>query len=212
MLIVEVGTRIERVEILGPAIKGVQGRLFHPARCDCGKEWNARRDSLQAGLILSCGCLGLERRTKANVRHGMRPRGKSPPEYNSWADMRQRCGNKNSVAYAWYGARGIKVCERWDKSFAAFYEDMGPRPSGLTLERIDNQGNYEPGNCKWATRTEQMQNTRYVRIVEVDGVKMAASAAAALIGVKRNQIYGRVRDHRCSYQQAVDHFRAILGT
>jgi hypothetical protein len=85
-------------------------------------------------------------------------------EYRSWVQMKQRCYNPNSYSYKNYGGRGIKVCDRWFNSFSSFIEDMGSRPKGLSLERKDNDGNYEPNNCKWATKNEQLKNRRtYVR-------------------------------------------------
>jgi hypothetical protein len=84
-------------------------------------------------------------------------------EYIAWQNMKQRCYNKYRPGYEWYGARGIIVCDRWKNSFQFFLEDMGPKPFGLTLERNDNDGNYEPNNCKWATQSEQRDNRRCVR-------------------------------------------------
>jgi len=93
-------------------------------------------------------------------RHGHRPKyGKTSPTYNSWRDMKRRCHNPNRKAYKNYGGRGIKVCDRW-MDFVNFLEDMGECPEGLTLDRINNDGNYEPGNCRWATRKQQVQNRR----------------------------------------------------
>jgi hypothetical protein len=100
--------------------------------------------------------------------------GKRTAEYRAWSAMKTRCCNKNDKNYPNYGGRGIKVCDRWLHSFDNFMDDMGLRPKGLTLERIDNNGNYEPGNVKWATKCEQTHNRRTGwRISEEGGVRMS---------------------------------------
>lgn len=94
--------------------------------------------------------------TKINNNHSMR----EMPEYRSWQNMKNRCLNKNAQDFGYYQARGITICDRWRNSFMAFYEDMGPRPKGLSLDRIDNNRGYEPGNCRWATVSVQRINRR----------------------------------------------------
>lgn len=114
------------------------------------------------------------------------------PEYISWASMRQRCNDQNHRWYKRYGGRGIRVCDRWS-SFAAFLADMGARPSGCRLERIDNDGNYEPGNCRWASHLEQMRNTSCNVRVSVGGEEMIAADWAEAKGMKRGTLGYRLR-------------------
>jgi hypothetical protein len=130
--------------------------------CDCGRECSLCGVRLRAGEPVSCGCKTSALMVAAKTKHGhSRTNGEWSITYKSWAAMRRRCGDSPSNDKArWYRDRGITVCERWD-SYAAFLEDMGERPSPKhSIDRIDVNGNYEPGNCRWATWDIQMQNRR----------------------------------------------------
>jgi hypothetical protein len=123
--------------------------------------------------------------------------------------MKQRCFNANHTAYASYGGRGITVCDRWVKSFAAFYQDMGERPDGLTLERINNDGPYELNNCRWASRQEQMLNRRNVREVTIEGEKYKAHILSQLSGLKTDTIIERAQQG-LTLEQVLDPSRRIF--
>lgn len=131
-------------------------------RCDCGETIITRLDALLSGATQSCRCLQIENTVKANLTHGDARKGLLTTEYKCWIAMMQRCYNPNCSSFKYYGARGIKVCKRWHK-FENFLADMGRRPQGLTIERMNNDGPYAKWNCKWATHTEQMNNTRRTR-------------------------------------------------
>lgn len=151
-----IGERYGRFTVL--AVDYSLGSRRWKCRCDCGEIRVLETGNIRSGNSRSCGCLNLElvtERGRNNKKHGYR----NKPIYHIWVSMRQRCQNPNAQAWRNYGGRGITVCKRWQK-FENFFADMGDQPKGLDLDRINNDGNYEPSNCRWATRSQNIKNSR----------------------------------------------------
>lgn len=123
--------------------------------------------------------------------------------YNSWCQMKTRCYNKNNHNYPYYGGRGIIVCDRWLNSFENFIADMGEPPQGTTLDRIDNDGNYEPSNCRWATPTEQSSNRRSNKVVFLNGKNMTLKQAAIMQGLKYKTVWQRINGYGWTVERAL---------
>jgi hypothetical protein len=158
------GQRFGRLIVCCRVGGSVSGSAIWRCRCDCGRERKIVSGSLRSGVSQSCGCLQRETaraRAADAIKHGAARRNARTPEYSAWSDMLRRCSPQAKGKLAtYYYARGIRVCDRWSESFEAFLADMGPRPPRLTLERINNDGDYEPANCCWATRFDQIHNRR----------------------------------------------------
>lgn len=178
-----------KVEREAPRRGSKRDRRWH-CRCQCGKVTSVRQDVLLGGGSLSCGCLLLESR----ITHGATRHHRKTAEYELWRNMRQRCHNPRADRFPWYGARGIRVCAAWRKSFSRFLSDVGLRPSPQhSLDRIDNHGHYAPGNVRWVLRAQQASNKRNnVRLVW-QGVDQTVSEWARDLGVPVARLCARVR-------------------
>ena len=159
------------------ATSAAQGqRIKWLCKCDCGGQKSVTSAALGRGETESCGCLNRESTARLRATHRMT----KTPEHNTWRGMISRCEDKNSSAFQKYGARGITVDPEWRQSFEKFLEDMGPRPHGTTLDRIDNNGPYAAWNCRWATITQQAENRRTSKIIEWNGEKMMLKDVAII--------------------------------
>jgi hypothetical protein len=158
------GERFGRLTVINLAGTKNGKRVWH-CRCDCGREIITTGSNLRTGNSQSCGCFHREwavERGRNSKTHGHWINGKASPTYRSWLAMRGRCTHPATNGFEFYGGRGIKVCPRWER-FENFLADMGERPPGHSLDRINGNGNYEPTNCRWATSIEQRHNQQRMK-------------------------------------------------
>src|SRR4051812_1219565 len=187
------GERFGRLVVTERVANAASGNAQVSCRCDCGREKIVRVSHLTSGAVVSCGCVRAETSLK-NVpppTHGHCAGAKPSDTYASWAAMIDRCRRPSHSAYANYGGRGIRVCARWE-AFENFLADMGERPPAGTIERRDTNGNYEPSNCRWATRKEQGRNRRTNRLLTVGGATKCIAAWSEETGINRTTIRQRL--------------------
>lgn len=170
-------------------------RTFALCRCDCGTEkwYLASNLGLGFGRTRSCGCWREQIRSESHIKHNRT----YTTEYNVWCGIKARCENSNHPRYNDYGRRGIKVCDRWRDSFENFLADMGERPSkDYSIDRIDNDGDYTPDNCRWATRVEQGANMRSNIELTYNGETHNIAEWARILGVTYHTIHKRYNRHK----------------
>lgn len=161
--------------------------------CDCGNTTIVRHNCLKFNRPQSCGCVRDEKMKKTATKHGFcQTDNVRNRAYSIWVGMRERCRNPRNVSFSNYGGRGITVCDRW-KEFINFISDMGNPPPDTSIDRINNDGNYEPDNCRWATRQEQGNNTRSNRLITLNGVTQNITQWAAAIGHTTHTITRRLK-------------------
>lgn len=194
-----VGERFGRLVVLNESGRTKYGAVIWSCICDCGTVTQATTDKLRKKRTNSCGCLMREQRLK-NVRlhhqkiktHGL-GHGNYSPTYKSWLSMRDRA--KHYTTNGRYKALGITICQHWDK-FEHFLSDMGERPEGTSLDRIDPLGNYEPSNCRWATDKQQNRNKTSTSYIDVKGKKVLSVDFAESHGLSKNQVYAYLKVKR----------------
>ena len=184
------GQRFGRLVVIERAANSNAGSARWNCMCDCGGKATVVGGGLRSGHTKSCGCIKNEKTAERNFKHGM----VGTSTYVIWDSMKQRCINPNDTTYKNYGGRGISVCDRWLK-FENFYADMGERPKGMSIERIDNNGNYCPENCCYATQKEQMRNTRRTVTVKYQGKEQCMAAWAEELGINQGTLWYRLKHY-----------------
>lgn len=186
------GQRFGRLVVLKWAGTDGNRSALWATRCDCGREKVVSRELLRSGKTRSCGCLAHESAVESGRKkrtHGMT----DTSTYYIYQGIIQRCHNPKAPAYGEYGGRGITVCQRWLDSFESFLADMGERPEGLTLDRIDNDKGYGPDNCRWATWVEQANNRRSGVFVEHEGRRLSTAQRARELGMRQDTLMNRLK-------------------
>jgi len=187
------GQRFGRLLVLYDTGERKHRNVVWHCRCDCGNEVDIRGCSLTSGNTTSCGCYNRERTAEAHTVHGMNRQGKIHPVYHIWSTMIQRCENPNDKRYKDYGGRGIKVYKAWHDPavFIDWALSHGWR-EGLTIDRIDNNGNYEPSNCRWVTRKEQARNKRSNRLITFNGKTQCLADWSRETGITCGTLWQRI--------------------
>lgn len=189
-----VGQRFKRLTVLERSPEKTKiGKVQWICQCDCGTKILAYTGALRTGNTKSCGCLRVDvsrERGLLQITHGMT----RTPEYKAWQNLKDRCYNEDADQYPNYGGRGIRVCERWLESFENFLSDMGFRPgTGYSIDRKDNDGHYEPGNCRWTTTDVQSNNRRDNRYYDFRGEQLTVPQIAKKLRMSTSTLSARLR-------------------
>lgn len=181
------GQRFGRLVVIERA-PSLDWRTYWRCQCDCGNQIIVAARHLASGKTLSCKCLQSENRT----RHGLTTHTKKSREYAAWIDAKARCFNPNHIGYKNWGGRGITMAPIWQHDPARFIQDMGPCPEGFELDRIDNDGNYEPGNCRWASHTENNRHKRDTVFLTYAGKTKSLAQWAEEVGLSHSTLWARL--------------------
>lgn len=198
------GKRFGRLCVVSRAPNDKNKNTMWNCHCDCGKNSVAQAGCLKAGRVVSCGCyIADKHRTHGVSKH---------PLFGIWSNMISRCYDQHNHAYKNYGGRGIYVCSEWINNPVQFISDMSPRPPGLDLDRIDNNGNYSKSNCRWATRKEQATNRRSTRLVEFNGETNSILEWSRITGINRRTIAQRLSKGWPANKALTEHPKSRLLT
>jgi hypothetical protein len=190
------GERYARLVIIGYSHVDNRRARHYQVMCDCGIIKTVRGTDIRRGVTVSCGCL---RREKSMIHGKTKTR-----EFRIWAQMRRRCENPNDSSFPRYGGRGIRVCDRWS-TFEPFLSDMGTCPPNYSIDRINNDGNYEPLNCRWANVLEQQNNRRDNHLIEFRGNRMTLAQWERELGVPPDVLKQRINKCGWSIEKALTH-------
>lgn len=201
------GKKYKSLTVLNITDKRIGGSVAWECICECGNKVLVSSGNLNSGHTSSCGChkkmTSSKLCSKLFTKHGHAKSDKISGTYNSWKKMLDRCNNPKNNYYKNYGGRGISVCKEW-YDFNVFLADMGERPIGKTIDRIDNNGNYEPLNCRWATNYEQHNNKSNNHIITYDCMNLTISQLANKTGINRGKLYRRINRLGLSVEKAIE--------
>lgn len=180
-----------RLTVIQFSHKDKRSEKYWKCKCICGNIKIVKGSHIKSNRIKSCGCLRDEKISKLTLKHGNSGKNKSK-EYECWLGMKKRCYSSNDKSYKNYGGRGITVCDKWETSFENFLNDMGEKPEPkekYTIERLNNNKNYEPENCIWVTRIVQNNNRRNVKLIKINNIEKTISQWARLINKNYHTVY-----------------------
>lgn len=199
------GKKYGRLTVLGRDYTIIHTHAHWRCLCECGNEVTIRGTSIRQGDYVSCGCYRRDRGADMMTKHEMYYH----PSYQTWNHMMTRCYNEKCEDYPDYGGRGIEVCERWH-DVRLFCEDMGERPKGLSIDRIDVNGNYEPSNCRWATDEIQVNNRRNSTAIEFEGKTYTNSQLARKLNIKPQDLHYYLFNRKLEVREAIGRCKPIV--
>jgi hypothetical protein len=200
----EISHKFNRLTVIEHAGVNKLNKTLYKVVCDCGNEKICYATELRSGHTKSCGCFRAEASSLRRTTHGATKNKKISSEFSTWCSMRQRCNDKKDSKYHRYGGRGIKVCDRWLNSFENFLLDMGEKPSKeYSIDRIDNNGNYEPNNCRWATKKQQANNTSTNKFINYNGENMTIMQASERSGIAYYTVLDRATKNKDVFNKVI---------